>query len=161
MARTAGWRIAATTRRVCAALVDATVATLAEQGFSATSARAVAERAGVAPGGVFYHFGSMDELLAEVFTICLDRRIARLRAALDVPVAGLPAAFTNAVRAEFAHPESRAVLELVVGAITSPLLAAWVRAGLEQSVAFTREVIDVVLADSPLAALLPLELVAG
>jgi AcrR family transcriptional regulator len=143
-----------------AALVDATVATLAERGFSVTSARAVAERAGVAPGGVFYHFGSMDELLAEVFTTCLDRRIARLRAALDVPVAGLPTAFTEAVRAEFAHPESRAVLELVVGAITSPLLAERVRAGLEQSVAFTREVIDLVLADSPLAAFLPLELVA-
>jgi AcrR family transcriptional regulator len=143
-----------------AALVDATIATLAQQGFSETSARAVAERAGVAPGGVFYHFGSMDDLLAEVFTTCLDRRIARLRAALDVPVAGLSVAFTDAVRDEFAHPESRAVLELVVGAITSPLLAERVRAGLDQSVAFTREVIDRLLADSPLAAILPLELVA-
>ena len=63
------------------AIVDATVLTLAEAGFSGTSARAVAKRADVAPGGVFYHFGSMDDLLAEVFTICLDRRIARLRAA--------------------------------------------------------------------------------
>jgi AcrR family transcriptional regulator len=143
-----------------AALVDATIATLAQQGFSETSARAVAERAGVAPGGVFYHFGTMDDLLAEVFTTCLDRRIARLRAALDVPVAGLSVAFTDAVRDEFAHPESRAVLELVVGAITSPLLAERVRAGLDQSVAFTREVIDRLLADSPLAAILPLELVA-
>src|SRR5687767_3390435 len=60
------------------AITEATVAALAEQGFSATSARAVAERAGVAPGGVFYHFGSMDELLADVFTVCLDRRITRL-----------------------------------------------------------------------------------
>ena len=143
-----------------AALVDATIATLASRGFSETSARAVAERAGVAPGGVFYHFGSMDDLLAEVFTTCLDRRITRLRAALDVPVTGLSAAFTAAVRDEFAHPESRAVLELVVGAITSPLLAERVRAGLEQSVAFTREVINTLLADSPLAAILPLELVA-
>lgn len=143
-----------------AAIVDATVAALAEHGFSGTSARAVATRAGVAPGGVFYHFGSMDELLAEVFTHCLDRRITRLRGAVEVSREALPAAFTDAVREEFAHPESRALLELVVGAIDSPLLAARVRAGLDQSFAFTREVVDTLLGDSPLAAALPLDLVA-
>jgi AcrR family transcriptional regulator len=142
------------------ALVEATIAALAEHGFSATSARAVAERAGVAPGGVFYHFGSMDELLAEVFTTCLGRRIDRLRAAVDVPRAELAGAFTGAVREEFAHPESRALLELVVGAIDSPVLAARVRDGLDQSFAFTREVVDLLVGDSPLAAMLPLDLVA-
>jgi AcrR family transcriptional regulator len=141
-------------------LVNATVATLAQQGFSRTSARAVAERAGVASGGVFYHFGSMDDLLAEVFTICLDRRIARLRAAIAVPRSDLPTAFTQAVRDEFAHVESRALLELVVGAIDSPMLAARVREGLDHSFAFTREVVDLLLADSPLAEALPLDLVA-
>lgn len=142
------------------AIVDATVATLAEHGFSGTSARAVAERAGLAPGGVFYHFGSMDNLLAEVFTTCLDRRIARLRAAVDVPRGGLPTAFTSAVRDEFAHVESRAILELVVGAIDSPVLAVRVRDGLNQSFTFTREVVDLLVADSPLAGVLPLDLVA-
>lgn len=147
-------------RETRSAIVEAAVSALAELGFSGTSARAVAERAGVAPGGVFYHFGSMDDLLADVFTTCLDRRIARLRAAVDVPRPGLPAAFTEAVRAEFAHIESRATLELVVGAIDSPALAARVREGFDQSFAFTREVVELLLADSPLAAVLPLELVA-
>lgn len=142
------------------ALVEATVATLAEHGFSATSARAVAERAGVAAGGVFYHFGSMDELLAAVFSTCVDRRIDRLRAAVAVPEAELAAAFPAAVREEFAHPESRAVLELVVGAIDSPVLGARVRDGLDRSVEFTREVVERLLGDSPLAAVLPLDLVA-
>jgi AcrR family transcriptional regulator len=143
-----------------AAIIESTVATLATYGFSGTSARAVDEHAGIASGGVFYHFGSMDQLLAEVFTTCLDRRIARLRAAVDVPADGLPAAFTDAVRAEFAHTESRALLELVVGAVNSPVLAARVREGFAASFAFTREVIEVVLADSPLAGALPLDLIA-
>ena len=147
-------------RETRAAVIDATVDALAEHGFSATSARAVAKRAGVAPGAVFYHFGSMDDLLAQVFTTCLDRRIARLRGALDVPAAGLPAAFTEAVRDDFSRAESRALLELVVGAITSPVLASRVREGLDRSFAFTREVIDTLLADSPLASALPLDLVA-
>jgi hypothetical protein len=102
----------------------------------------------------------MDELLAEVFTVCLDRRIARLRAAVDVPRDGLSAAFTTAVRDEFAHPESRALLELVVGAIDSPVLSARVRGGFDQSFAFTRDVVELLLADSPFAAVLPLDLVA-
>jgi AcrR family transcriptional regulator len=120
----------------------------------------VAERAGVAPGGVFYHFGSMDELLAEVFSSCLERRITRLRAAVEVPPDQLATAFTGPVRAEFAHPESRALLELVVGAIDSPVLAERVRDGMDRSFAFTREVVARMLGDSPLAAVLPLELVA-
>lgn len=142
------------------ALVEATVATLAGHGFSATSARAVADRAEVAPGGVFYHFGSMDELLAEVFSTCLERRIVRLQAAVEVPQAELPAAFAGAVRAEFAHPESRALLELVVGAIDSPVLAARVRDGMDRSFEFTREVVERMLGGSPLIGALPLDLVA-
>jgi AcrR family transcriptional regulator len=160
MARSGPKRSDGRPRETRDAIVNATVATLAELGFSGTSARAVAERAGVAPGGVFYHFGSMDDLLAEVFTTCLDRRIERLRAAVDVPETGLAAAFTSAVREEFAHPESRAVLELVVGAIDSPVLAARVREGFDLSFAFTREVVELLLRDSPLAGALPLDLVS-
>lgn len=147
-------------RETRVAIVDATVTALAELGFSGTSARAVAQRAGVAPGGVFYHFGSMDDLLAEVFTTCLERRFGRLRAAIDVPPGALSAAFTRAVREEFAHVESRALLELVVGGIDSPVLNARVREGLESSFAFTREIVDRLLADAPLAAALPLDLVS-
>jgi hypothetical protein len=52
------------------------------------------------------------------------------------------------------------LLELVVGAIDSPVLAAQVRVGLAESFVFTREVVDVLVGDSPLAAALPLDLVA-
>jgi AcrR family transcriptional regulator len=142
------------------AIVEATVASLAEDGFSATSARAVADRAGIAAGGVFYHFGSMDDLLAVVFAQCLAARLDRLRAVLSAPHGAMPEALRDAVSAEFAHPESRALLELVVGAAGSPGLAAQVRAGIEESFVFTRQVVDRLLAGSPLASLLPLDLVA-
>lgn len=131
------------------------MAALAAHGFAATSARAVAQRAQVAPGGIFYHFGSMDELLAEVFSTCLERRISRLRTAVEVPRDHLAEALAQAVRAEFAHPESRALLELVVGAIDSPVLAERVRTGLDRSFRFTREVTEALLAGSPLAGVLP------
>ena len=143
-----------------AAIVDAAVASLAEDGFSATSARAVAERAGIASGGVFYHFGSMDKLLAAVFDQCLDQRITRLRPVLDAPLADLPDVLRDAVSAEFAHPMSRALLEVVVGAASSPELAEPVRQGVERSFAFTRQIVDRLVEGTPLAAILPLDLVA-
>lgn len=143
-----------------AAIVEATVSNLAEGGFSTTSARAVADRAGIAPGGVFYHFGSMDELLAVVFERCLDARLARLGSVLDAPPDTVPEALRDAVRAEFDHAEARAMLEVVVGAASSPVLAERVQAGIERSFAFTREVVDRLLEGSPLSAVLPLDLVA-
>jgi AcrR family transcriptional regulator len=142
------------------AIVEATVATLAEDGFSGTSARAVAARAGIAPGGVFYHFGSMDDLLAAVFAECVDRRIARMSPVLDVPGARVPDVLREVVTAEISHPESRALLEVVVGATGSPVLAAHVRAGIERTLVFTRQVVDRLIGGTALAALLPLDLVA-
>jgi AcrR family transcriptional regulator len=143
-----------------AALLAATVHVLAASGFSATSARAVAERAGVAPGGVFYHFGSMEDLLAEAFDACLQRRLDRFGAALAVPRERLPEALATTVRAELASPDSRVLLELVMGAVTLPALAVRVREGIDRSVGFTREVVDALVGGSPLAAVLPLDLVA-
>lgn len=142
------------------AILDATVASLAEHGFGATSARAVAERAGIAPGGVFYHFGSMDELLAEVYDTCNDARIRRLAEALAAADGDVATALADAARDEFQRPSSRALLELVVGSIDSPLLAERVRAGVDRSIAFTKDAVMAVAQGSPAASLLPLDLVA-
>ena len=48
------------TRRL---LVDAAIETLKEEGFTRASARTIAERAGSNQGLIFYHFGSVANLL--------------------------------------------------------------------------------------------------
>lgn len=45
-----------------ARLLDATAGTIVERGWGGVSTRVVAERAGVKPGVVHYHFGPIDEL---------------------------------------------------------------------------------------------------
>lgn len=144
------------------ALLDATIDSLVEIGFSATSARAVATRAKVAPGGVFYHFGTMDELLGTVYDELQRARMERLAAAFRQPAGDLPAAIAAAARAEFERPDSRALLEIVVGAISSEPLAARVHSGIDESLRFTSDVLQTVLADVPGASAMPLpvELVA-
>ncbi|MFI7677398.1 TetR/AcrR family transcriptional regulator [Actinophytocola sp. NPDC049390] len=52
-------------REVRRKLLDAAVALISERGWGAVSTRVVAERAGVAPGLVHYHFSSVQALLSE------------------------------------------------------------------------------------------------
>ncbi|WP_454051711.1 TetR/AcrR family transcriptional regulator [Cellulomonas sp. Marseille-Q8402] len=50
------------------AIIDATVALIADRGFSATSVDDIADRAGVAKGSVYYNFGSKGALFEAVLT---------------------------------------------------------------------------------------------
>ena len=143
-----------------AAIVEATIAALADVGYGATSAREVASRAGVAPGGVFYHFGSMDDLLATVYERLMAERLDRFATVMQRPPAELPAALAAATRVEFRLPSSRALLEIVVGSIDSPTLSTKVREGTDASVTFTADALRVVAAGSPVAQAMPIELAA-
>src|ERR1700677_1829951 len=58
--RTGGAHRSAETRRL---LVEAAITTLKEDGYAGASARTIAERAGVNQGLIFYHFGSVANLL--------------------------------------------------------------------------------------------------
>ncbi|MBP2368290.1 TetR/AcrR family transcriptional regulator [Pseudonocardia parietis] len=54
-------------------LLDAAAELIAERGWAAVSTRAVAERAGVAPGLVHYHFTSVQELLSRAAIAVMHR----------------------------------------------------------------------------------------
>ena len=71
-AKTAG---ADPTRR---ALVDAAIESLRFDGFAGASARAIAARADVNPGLIFYHFGSVADLLLAALEEVSVRRMAAL-----------------------------------------------------------------------------------
>jgi AcrR family transcriptional regulator len=73
-------------REVRRKLLDAAVALIAERGWSAVSTRLVAERAGVAPGLVHYHFSSVQALLSEA-AVGAMREVSGL---LEPALAGTP-----------------------------------------------------------------------
>jgi AcrR family transcriptional regulator len=62
------------------ALLDAAERLLVEQGYGAITTRRLAEQAGVNPGLVHYHFGSMEEVMVQVLERFTARLIARQRA---------------------------------------------------------------------------------
>jgi len=62
-------------------IVDAAVALIADQGFTATSVDDIAELAGVAKGSVYYNFGSKSDLFEAVIIEGVTRLTAGLRQA--------------------------------------------------------------------------------
>jgi AcrR family transcriptional regulator len=76
-------------------LLDAAVALIAERGWTAVSTRVVAERAGVAPGLVHYHFSSVQGLLSEA-ALGAMREVGTMLAP-TLAAAGTPAAALTAL----------------------------------------------------------------
>jgi AcrR family transcriptional regulator len=68
----------ATRERIVAAAVD----TVRAEGFANTTARAIAARGGFNQALIFYHFGSVDELLDEAFREVSESQVARYREAV-------------------------------------------------------------------------------
>lgn len=162
MAKSGPRRSPAPTEELPSRLVDAAVRVLAREGFARTSARAVAQEAGTVNGSIFYYFGSMDGLLAATARELADRGIARIREGLGGDAAHVewPRRLGAVVRAEAQGEDGLAVMELFVGARTSPALATEVRAAIERAIEYATSELEIVLGTSPLTQLVPVPLAA-
>ncbi|MFE3189883.1 TetR/AcrR family transcriptional regulator [Nocardia sp. NPDC059240] len=83
-----------------AALVDATIATIAEIGYYRASLGEICARAGVSKGGLFRHFDSRLALVVEVAEEVGRRHLAGFRALGDAPVGEMLALTRSQSRAE-------------------------------------------------------------
>ena len=118
---------AAATRR---ALVLAAVDALREAGFSGASAREIARRAGCSQALVFYHFGSVTELLLaaldEVSAVRYARYHAAVQAAGSVPE--LVAAARSVFEEDLDNGHAAVLAEMISGAQVTPGLGAEIAA---------------------------------
>ncbi|MGW6468157.1 TetR/AcrR family transcriptional regulator [Streptomyces rubiginosohelvolus] len=133
-------------------LMEGALRTLAEHGIAKTSARSVAASAGVNQALVFYHFGSVDELLAAACRYGAEQRVARHRDRL----AGVTTLAELLRCGRELHEEERAgghvafLAQMLAGAQTQPRLAPATAAGLDLWTAEIEQVLVRILADSPL-----------
>jgi len=147
-------------------LIDGTIETIRQHGIAGTTARSIAAAAGVTQALVFYHFGSVQELVkAACLAVTQDRlplfeeRLARMRSLGD-----LLALHTD----EQARGNLRVLAQMMAGARGNPQLAAATAAALRLWLAPLRATLERLLADrldagglaeALCAALLGLELV--
>ncbi|MGW3323598.1 TetR/AcrR family transcriptional regulator [Streptomyces virginiae] len=133
-------------------LLEGALRTLAEQGIAKASARTVAATAGVGQGLIFYHFGSVDELLAAACRYGAEQRVARYRDRLAA--LGSLAELLEFARAM--HEEERAagnvalLGQLLAAGQTSPVLAAATADGLGLWIEELEKVLTRLLAATPL-----------
>ncbi|WP_157248856.1 TetR/AcrR family transcriptional regulator [Nonomuraea typhae] len=144
--------MSATTR---AKLLDAALETLRAQGIAGVSARTIAARAGVNQALVFYHFGSVDQLLAEACEHGSTERVAHYRARFAAvgdlrELVGL----ARAIHDEEQESGNITVLaQLLAGAQNDPQLAPATAAGLNLWIAELEQTLARVLSQGPLADL--------
>lgn len=133
-------------------LLDGALRSLVEHGIAGTSARSVAAAAGVNQALVFYHFGSVDDLLAAACRRGAEQRVARHRDRLRA-VTSLDdlLAFGRAMHDEERDAGHVAVLaQLLAGAQNHPRLAPATAAGLDLWIGEIEQVLRRVLAGGPL-----------
>ena len=135
------------------ALVEGAIAALKEEGFAGTSAREIARRAGCNQGVIFYHFGSVANLLLAALDAVSETRRTHYQEAVDRAdgIVELVDAAESVFEEDLDAGHIAVLAEMIAGASSTPGLAAEVAARIAPWRAFTTEALRGVLETTPLA----------
>jgi AcrR family transcriptional regulator len=140
-----------------AALLAAAIGALREVGFGGASAREIARRAECNQALVFYHFGSVSDLLLAALDDVSTRRLGAYQEMLDR--ASTLTDLIDSARAIFSEDldagHVAVLVEMISGAQSTPGLGEQVAARLAPWRDFAETAVRKGMAGSPVAALLP------
>jgi AcrR family transcriptional regulator len=138
-------------------LVKAAIDTLKADGFAGASARAIAGRAGCNQALVFYHFGSVANLLLAALDAVSADRLEHYSTALEH--VGSPRELIDVAAAIFREDLDAGyvtvLVEMIAGASSTPGLGAEVAARIAPWKEFARRAIESTTANAALGSLLP------
>ena len=161
-ARSAGRDRSAAAAETRAALIDGAIATLREAGFAGASARQIAQRADCNQALIFYHFGSVRDLLVAALVDISGRRMTAYRGLLDHT--GTLTELVDTARSIFEEDldagHVTVLVEMTNGAQSVPGLGEQVSACLAPWREVAQGAVRDVLAASPFASLIPAREVA-
>jgi AcrR family transcriptional regulator len=146
-------RIGSTRERI----ISAAVATLREEGFAGTSARSIARRGKFNQALIFYHFGTVLDVLVTTLETVSAERLAQYRAAVaDVPDLRTALAMAREqYETDVREGHITVLVELVAGASSVPLLGREIVRCMEPWIVFSEESIRRFLGGTPLESLIP------
>lgn len=134
-------------------LIDGAIETIRTQGIAGTSARTIAATAGINQALVFYHFGSVDDLLRAACLAATEARVVPFAEHLDhVTDLRELLALGRALHTEEHRRGNVAVLaQMLAAAQTDPAHAEVTSAALRLWIAPVERALDRLLAGSPVA----------
>lgn len=106
-------------------IIEAALETLKEEGFAGTSARSIAKRGGFNQALIFYHFGTINDLLLAALDRTSEVRMAKYRDAvrgIDSVQEAVRVA-TDLYREDLASGHITVLSELIAGSLDRPDLA--------------------------------------
>jgi AcrR family transcriptional regulator len=143
-------------------IVEAALATLKSAGFAGASARAIARAGGFNQALIFYHFGSVNDLLLAALEETSRRRMSAYREAIGrvaEPAAGgllgLVEVAARVYREDLEAGHLTVLAEMVGAAVSAPDLGPRVAECLRPWVAFTEEVVGRAVSGSAADAVVP------
>ncbi|MEO7588083.1 MAG: TetR/AcrR family transcriptional regulator [Arachnia sp.] len=154
-ANTRGSRSTATRR----ALVDGAVRALRELGFAGASAREIAERANCNQALVFYHFGSVNDLLLAALDDVSDRRLAAYTQVVDQAhtLTELIDSARTIFHEDLESGDVAVLVEMITGAGSTPGLGPQVVSRLARWREFAASAVCRAVDGTPVALLFPPE----
>jgi AcrR family transcriptional regulator len=140
-----------------ARIVEALLATLRDEGFAGTSARAIGRHGGFNQALIYYHFGSIPDLMIAALEDFSRRRLERYRRELDgaSTLSAVVATMTRLIAEDVAAGDVTAVQEMVAGSSSSPDLGRAVVEQLEPWTRFAEEVVGRILRGTAFESMLP------
>ncbi|WP_084714382.1 TetR/AcrR family transcriptional regulator [Streptacidiphilus rugosus] len=134
-------------------VIDAALGTLVAHGYGGTTARAIAQRGGFAPGVIYYHFADLDDLLVAALAQTSGARAARYREALAGMDRARPvvAALRSLYREDAESGHISAVQEIYAGARPGTPLAEQLSAETRRWERLAEELMTTLLRGKPLA----------
>jgi len=138
-------------------LISATLRTLRDRGYRATTARAVAQVAGVAPGVIYYHYDSVEALLlASLHDISRRRLAAYARALANATTASnIVTALATLYEEDMESGHISAIQELVAGASSSTELGREIANQIEPWIDFAERAVQRFAAGTRFESIIP------
>ncbi len=138
-------------------ILQAAFETLKEEGFTGATSRAVARRGGFNQALIFYYFGSMEALLLAALDWTSERRLDAYREALSgaATLEEVIAASARLYQEDRDSGHIAVVSQLIAGSIARPELAPEMIVRMQPWIDLCEEVLEKVVAGSPLATAVP------
>lgn len=138
-------------------IVEAALRTLREEGFAGCSARAVARAGGFNQALIFYHFGTLKELLLAALDRTAEERMARYGPAVEEArtLEDMVSVATEIYREDLEAGHITVLSEMIAGSLAHPELGPEIVARMEPWIDFAERAIARVLDRSPFAGVIP------
>lgn len=143
-------------------IIEAAVATIKEEGIAGTSARAIARRGDFNQALIFYHFGSIEDLLLATMEYTSSARIELYRSRLEEvnSLADLAAVAGDLHREDRESGNMTLLTQLMAGAANDEVRAEHLMTTFEPWITFVRETLDRLVATTPFGGMFDMDDIA-